>query len=273
MTDDEKMLWKNIEPEDMKTYLRENVKDIIAIGFDITKTFIFSDLSYVGTMYPNIVKIQRSVTVNQAKGIFGFKDEHNIGQMSFAAIQAAPSFPTSFPHIFGDRKDIKCLIPCAIDQDPYFRMTRDVAPRLGFLKPSLIFSKFLPALEGSDTKMSASVPTSAVYLTDTSAEISSKIMKHAFSGGRDTLEEHRKYGADVDKDISYQYLCFLLEDDEKLHQTHDDYKSGKMLSSEIKKILIEVMIDKVERHKRARSLITEEIVDTFMAVRKLNVKF
>lgn len=38
--------------------------------------------------------------------------------------QAAPSFPTSFPHMFGERRDIRCLIPCAIDQDPYFRMTR-----------------------------------------------------------------------------------------------------------------------------------------------------
>lgn len=38
--------------------------------------------------------------------------------------QAAPSFPTSFPHMFGRRTDIRCLIPCAIDQDPYFRMTR-----------------------------------------------------------------------------------------------------------------------------------------------------
>jgi hypothetical protein len=26
-----------------------------------------------------------------------------------------------FPHIFGNRKDVRCLIPCAIDQDPYFR--------------------------------------------------------------------------------------------------------------------------------------------------------
>jgi tryptophanyl-tRNA synthetase len=49
--------------------------------------------------------------------------------------------------MFGDRKDIKCLIPCAIDQDPYFRMTRDVAPRLGFLKPSLLLCKFFPSLE------------------------------------------------------------------------------------------------------------------------------
>jgi tryptophanyl-tRNA synthetase len=270
MTDDEKILWKNIPFSDMKVYLRENVKDIITIGFDITKTFIFSDLEYVGHMYPNIVKIQKSVNVNQAKSIFGFTDQHNIGQIAFAAIQAAPSFPTSFPHMFGNRTDIKCLIPCAIDQDPYFRMARDVAPRLGFSKPSLILCKFFPSLEGQGTKMSASIETSAIYLTDTNEQISSKIMKHAFSGGRDTMEEHRLKGGDVDIDIPYQYLCFFLEDDDKLKQIHDDYKSGKMLSSEIKKILVEVMIERVDRHKRARAMVTEDIVDAFMSVRKMN---
>ena len=44
-------------------------------------------------------------------------------------------------------QDIRCLIPCAIDQDPYFRMTRDVAPRLKMHKPSLIMSRFFPALQ------------------------------------------------------------------------------------------------------------------------------
>jgi tryptophanyl-tRNA synthetase len=42
-------------------------------------------------------------------------------------VQAAPSFPCVFPHIFGDRRDVRCLIPCAIDQDPYFRS--DSRPR------------------------------------------------------------------------------------------------------------------------------------------------
>jgi len=37
----------------------------------------------------------------------------------FAAIQATPSFSNSFPQIFGTRDDVPCLIPCAIDQDPY----------------------------------------------------------------------------------------------------------------------------------------------------------
>ncbi len=45
-------------------------------------------------------------------------------QRSNRHAQAAPSFPDSFPHMFGERKDLRCLIPCAIDQDPYFRMTR-----------------------------------------------------------------------------------------------------------------------------------------------------
>lgn len=35
-------------------------------------------------------------------------------------------------------------------QDPYFRMTRDVAPRLGYYKPALIESKFFPALQVGD---------------------------------------------------------------------------------------------------------------------------
>lgn len=40
--------------------------------------------------------------------------------------------------------------------------------------------------------------------------------KYAFSGGRDTVEDHRKFGGDVTVDIAYQYLTFFLEDDEKL---------------------------------------------------------
>jgi tryptophanyl-tRNA synthetase len=175
MTDDEKFLWKDLTLAECHHYTRENAKDIIALGFDINKTFIFSDLEYVGVMYPNILKIQKAVTGSQAKAIFGFTDSSSIGKFAFPAIQAAPSFPNSFPHIFGTRIDIRCLIPCAIDQDPYFRMTRDVAPRLGYFKPALIHSKFFPALQGPKTKMSASDENTAVFLTDTPTKIREKV--------------------------------------------------------------------------------------------------
>lgn len=31
-------------------------------------------------------------------------------------LQAAPSFPSSFPHLFSGKDNPRCLIPCAIDQ-------------------------------------------------------------------------------------------------------------------------------------------------------------
>ena len=43
-----------------------------------------------------------------------------------------------------------------------------------------------------------------------------QINKYAFSGGRDTKEEHEKHGGDTTVDVSYQYLTFFLEDDDKL---------------------------------------------------------
>ena len=221
MTDDEKFLWKDLKQDEAMRLARQNVKDIIALGFDIEKTFIFSDLTFMGqcpAFYQNVVKIQKCVTYNQVKGIFGFDDSSPIGKISFPAIQAAPSFSSSFPFIFGDKKTVPCLIPCAIDQDPYFRMTRDVAPRLGYLKPALLHSSFFPAMQGAQTKMSASDTTSSIYLTDTPKQIKTKINKYAFSGGKDTIEEHREKGGDTE-----------VNDDSCLWLSHSLYTGGHQL--------------------------------------------
>lgn len=48
LTDDEKYLWKDLTVEECHRFAIENAKDIIACGFDINKTFIFSDLDYMG---------------------------------------------------------------------------------------------------------------------------------------------------------------------------------------------------------------------------------
>ncbi|CAL2269703.1 unnamed protein product [Prunus armeniaca] len=42
----------------------------------------------------------------------------------------------------GGQDNLRCIIPCTIDQDPYFRMTRDVALRIGYQKSALIESSF-----------------------------------------------------------------------------------------------------------------------------------
>lgn len=274
LTDDEKTLWKDLSVEQAMALARENAKDIIAIGFDVRKTFIFSNLDFVGkcpAMYQNMVSISKRITFNQARGIFGFGDNDPIGKIGFPPTQAAPCWSSTFPFIFGGAKQaVPCLIPCAIDQDPYFRMTRDVAPRLKFPKPALIHSQFFPALQGARTKMSASDQNSAVFMTDTAKQVKTKINKYAFSGGQLTLEEHRRLGGNPDVDVSYQLLRFFLEDDDELEHTRRSYVTGELLSGEIKAKAIGVLQAIVAEHQANRAKVTEAVLEEFFALRELN---
>jgi len=286
LTDDEKFLWKNLELEECENLAKLNSKDIIACGFEMEKTFIFSDLNYIPAckeFYWNMLRIQKAVNYNQIKGIFGFGDSDAMGKISFPAIQASPSFSGSFPAIFNGNLDVPCLIPCAIDQDPYFRMTRDVAPRLkppglpkkakGLQKPALLHSVFFPALQGSQTKMSASDATSSIFLTDTKNEIKKKINKYAFSGGQQSVEEHREKGGDTETDIAYQYLRFFLEDDDELAELGEKYRKGDMLSGEMKARCVEVLQELVAEHQERRVGATEEVVAEYWRIRKLKYDY
>ena len=287
MTDDEKFLFKGVyedEKGDNLDYFAsltiENAKDIIACGFDYNKTFLFSDLDYIGSMYPNVVRIWKAVTTNTVSGIFGFTGSSNTGQIAFPAVQAAPSFASSFPTVLqADRSsDHLCLIPCAIDQDPYFRMTRDVAHKLVHKKhglggkPALIHSKFFPPLQGAEGKMSSSDENSAIFLTDTPELIEDKIKRHAFSGGRQTKAEQQELGADLEVDVAYQWLRFFLEDDEELAKIAKDYGSGSgefWSTMKVKERLIEVLKELVGEHQERRTKITDEEVRKWMVERSI----
>ncbi|KAJ1443494.1 hypothetical protein B484DRAFT_441407 [Ochromonadaceae sp. CCMP2298] len=269
LTDDEKFLFKQeLKLEECHRLAYENVKDIIACGFDMKKTFIFSDLDYIQHMYPTILKIQKVTTYNQVRAIFGFTMSDNIGKSAFPAVQASPAFPSTFSIPFGGA-NLPCLIPCAIDQDAYFRMTRDVAPRLGFMKPSLLHCKFFPPLQGRGGKMSGSMANTAVYVTDTPKQIKDKINKHAFSGGQETLELQRELGANVDVDVCCEWLTFFMEDDERLALIRKDYASGAMLTGEVKKELIDILQGMVKEHQDKRVLVTPEVIQQYMSVRPL----
>ncbi len=292
MTDDEKFLFKGKydpdEGDNLSHYAgltMENARDIIACGFDYEKTFLFSDLDYVGTMYPNIVRIWKAVTTNTVNGIFGFDGSANIGKIAFPAIQAAPSFASSFPVVLEEPNPLEtkavCLIPCAIDQDPYFRMTRDVAHKLvgknhGLAgKPALIHCKFFPPLQGATGKMSSSDENSAIFLTDTPEDIERKIKEHAFSGGQETKRLQEELGANLDTDVSYQWLSFLLEDDEELASIGKDYGSGSgeyWSTGKVKARLITLLQDLVAKHQERRAKITDDEVRKWMAQRSILVK-
>jgi tryptophanyl-tRNA synthetase len=118
----------------------------------------------------------------------------------------------------------------------------------------------IPALEGPGGKMSASSENGTVYTTDTPNVVKKKINKYAFSGGQPDIEQHRKIGGNPDIDVSYQYLRIFFEpDDNKLKSIYEDYKSGKMLTGELKAILIEKINAFLEVHQEKREKAKEQI--------------
>ncbi|PPQ79578.1 hypothetical protein CVT26_015325 [Gymnopilus dilepis] len=266
LTDDEKFLFKHeLKPEQTILFSKQNARDIIACGFDLERTFIFSNYEFMGgAFYRNVSKISRQITYNQVKATFGFNESDNIGKVHFAAIQAAPAFSSTFPQIFGTATDIPCLIPCAIDQDPYFRLTRDIAVKLKHPKPALVHSKFFPALQGPQTKMSASDPNSSIFMTDKPNQIKNKINRHGFSGGQETEEEHRRLGGDPNVDVSYQYLTFFLEDDQELARLEKDYRAGTLLTGQLKARCIQELQRFVSAFQERRAEITDEELCQFM---------
>ena len=178
--------------------------------------------------------------------------------------QIAAGFSEAYPHLF--RKKTLCLIPYAIDQDPYFRLSRDVAKKLKLLSPCSIIGKFIPPLTGTDGKMSSSVSKqSTIFLTDDEKTIKSKIKKFAFSGagGDGSLEDHKKFGGNIEIDIPCQYLKFFEMDDDKLSNIYKGFKEGKITCGEVKKILVEKLISIINEHQKRRSQITDEEINLF----------
>ncbi len=262
--DEEKFLFNKIKDfEESKKWMEENMCDIIALGFDPKRTHFLVDTEHANLMYKQACRVARKITFSTARAVFGFTNENNLGQIFYTAMQSVPAF---LPSVIKG-KNMPCLIPMAIDQDAHFRVCRDVMPKLGYPKPSLLFCKFLPGLESPHGKMSSSQKSNAVFLTDTPKEVKKKINKYAFSGGQPTVEEHRKKGGNPDIDTSYHWLTFLEEDDKKLKKIYDDYKSGALLSGELKAILIEKINGFLKKHQAAREKARNKI-DQFMYTHK-----
>lgn len=248
-TDDEKFLFKKKSYEEIQKWTYENMLDVIALGFNPKKTHFLVDTKHAGLLYPEAIKFAKKITFSTVKAAFGFTNDRNLGEVFVTSMQAVPAV---IPSVL-KKKNIPCLIPLAVDQDPHFRVARDVYSKLGYYKPAIIHSKFLPPLTGVKGKMSSSESQMAILTTDSPREVERKIKKYAFSGGRDTIAEHRKKGGNPDVDVSFQYLRFLFEpDDKKLQKIHDDYKSGKLLTSELKELTIKKINAFLKKHQRRR---------------------
>lgn len=349
MSDDEKYLFKNgtgsMNLDKYRRYSYDNARDIIACGFDLEKTLIFSNLEHnAGELYQNNVMIMGSINMSTIKATFGLGEtlpesvintltdtlkteeakelsDRNInkiteikatlkkfsgkvatvGQCVWPVFQSGPAFCTSFRTILaasvlhalktkgssmplnvvanlkkvlkelqtlGKIQSMMCLVPMAIDQAPYFRAARDVASVLGCPRPAVIHSEFLPGLKQAFGKMNttgADVKTSTISLNTSPKDVAKLIKQHAFSGGKNTMEEHQMYGGDIRVDISYQYLTYFLESDKELKTIAEAYSSGTMSTDQIKKLAADVVSKVLEEHQKILKNLTDEDVKKFFS--------
>jgi tryptophanyl-tRNA synthetase len=214
--------------EARKRVLDFHIPAYVALGLDVGKTNFYFQSENKEVMN-NAYEFAKKITLNEFRAIYGSADPGKImASMTQVADILYPQFKESMPGI----------IPTGVDQDPHVRLTRDVVRRVKgrkFFLPSGLYHKYTPSLDGA-MKMSKSKPESCIELPEDIESVNKKIMR-ALSGGRDTLEEHRKKGAVIEKDMVFELMKqHLVEDDAELNKIYKAYKSGKMTSGELKKI-------------------------------------
>jgi len=258
ITDDEKFLYgQDRTREETKRYTYENILDIIAIGFDPKKTRIIVDTKHIQHLYPLATEIAKRITFSTAKAVFGFTNSTNIGMIGFPPVQAAPCF---LPSVI-EGKNTPVLIPAAIDQDPYWRMTRDVADRMGYYKPAQIHSKFLPGL-GMLGKMSSSKPETAIFTTD-EPEVVEKKTSSSFTGGQPTVSLQRQLGGNPMGCPVFWYLRYFFDTEKQSDERLLKCRSGNLLCGECKADLAKGAVPFVTQFRKRREK-AKDVVAKFM---------
>ncbi|HTP56168.1 MAG TPA: tryptophan--tRNA ligase [Thermoplasmata archaeon] len=262
ITDDEKY-WARagLSREETARWGLENLYDILAVGFDRARTRVFFDSRSIAALYPLAIRVARKISYSTVKAVFGFEPSQNIGLIFYTALQTVPCFWPSW----AEAKEVPCLIPCGIDQDPHFRVTRDIAEGLGYPKPALLHSQMIPGLLG-DAAMSTTgnAADNALFLNDPPKVVERKV-KNAFTGGRATVEEQRRLGATPEIcSVWALWRTRFAKDDAEFERVTAGCRSGALLCGDCKGQLLERIHafyrDHAERRERAKEWAESAIV-------------
>jgi tryptophanyl-tRNA synthetase len=225
-----------------------NVADILALGLDPDRAVVYLQSEELKVMRLGTV-FSRGVTNNMLRAIYG---ERQIGLYLAALFQAGDILMPQLPELGGPKP---VLVPVGADQDPHIRLARDLAARYheeyGFIPPSAIYHRLMLGLGGSD-KMSKRSATSLLTLDDAPVDAAQKI-SHAFTGGRDTVEEQRRLGARADICPVYDlYRFHFAKDDEHVERVYHECTKGIRLCGECKQEVTGLVKTFLEIHHKKR---------------------
>ena len=139
---------------------------------------------------------------------------------SMVAGAFASSYPSIFPHKNYQTSEIPCLVVCALDEDAYFEVARAIAGRLENAEPSVLHLKYVTSPQGLGLKMSSSVDSSVILMSDSYQQIWDKINLYLSNDDLQTSTELQNGRNVAEKNICFQYLSFFLEVSRALRVFH-----------------------------------------------------
>ena len=256
LSDDEKYVFGRVDSlEEASRLAYDNALDLLALGFDPRRTRI-----YISTRMPRVqreaIRLSRHLTYNLVKAAFGFTDSDNPGVIFYSSIQAV--------HILLPTLDqgLPVVVVIGIDQDPYIRVSRDIAGKLRLFKPATIENKYIRGITGEP--MSASNPKTCIFLTDPPDVVKRKVWA-GLTGGWKATKDQRKYGGHPERCVIHQWLdVFIIDDDKELEELTHRCRTGELLCGECKTRLTDGLNRFLKEHRKRRKEAAKNISRFFL---------
>ncbi len=251
ISDDEKIFRDNVDREEMNKNVDNTLIQLNDLGLTEEITQYHINSNGISKEYYNIlIRLMGLVSINVLNNIFGEKG--NIGEYFYPLYQILPCFLGK-----------QCIIIAGKDQDPFFRIARELARRIGHKPPIVIYTKSVPGLDGSE-KMSTSIPGSLpIFLTDSIAIIKNKISK-VKKVGTGSLDELFEYGCNLEKDTLYDLIKIFEADYNMINIITRAYTIGYDENAEELQYLRNMVGVKGVVVRNGRGMITTEGIRTYV---------
>ena len=209
------------------------------------KIHVFSNTSFrlKDNNYESLVSnFKMKVSFEKLTKLFNITEDDPISAIDYPCYIAMATNPTIYTQYIPDlTNEYTCLIINSIYNMYRYQLGYDAAQDCKYNEPILLATKIISPLTGANGyECNYNNQDDTTLLTnDEEKVLRKKVMKYSVSGSRGSgsMEDHKKLGGDVIKDISCQYLAFVEKDVNKYKEYIEKFGKGELSCGEIKDIM------------------------------------
>ena len=223
----------------------ENVLKYLTSDSKKYKIHVFSNTSFrlKDNNYESLVSnLKMKISFERVTKLFNITEDDPVSAIDYPCYIAMAPNPSLYTKYIPDlTNEYSCLIINSIYNMYRYQLCYDAAQICKFNEPILLATKIFSPLTGTNGYECNYNSQDDITLlsSDEEKSLRKKIMKHSLSGarGNGSMEDHKKYGGDIIKDISCQYLAFIEKDLNKFKENIEKFGKGELSCGEIKDIM------------------------------------